>query len=165
MGTLVKRSDKVAFYGVKNGENVTYKRMRGFTDMSISKNPKEYTRKYIDEQFEQSDVVGFSPSISFTFDSFLDDDVQNDILNISENELLGQEAVREIVIVDLKRQKDEGFYAVKRTFSVIVESEGNSDEAYQMSGTFKVKGEKEFGTATSSDDWESLTFTKDADKI
>ena len=165
MGTLVKRSDKVAFYGVKSENDVTYKRMRGFTDMSINRNPKEYTRKYIDEKFEQSDIVGFSPAISFTFDSFLENDVQNDILSISENELLGEDAVREIVIVDLKRAKDEGFHAVKRTFSVIVESEGNSDEAYQMSGTFKVKGEKEFGIATSNDEWETLLFTKSEDEI
>ena len=45
-GKLVQRADKVAFYGVKGeGDAVTYHRMKGFTDISTSKNPKEYSRK------------------------------------------------------------------------------------------------------------------------
>jgi hypothetical protein len=160
MNKIIKRSDKVAFYGIKSGENVTYKRMTGFTDMSISKNPKEYTRQYIDEDFEQSDVVGFSPAISFTFDSYLDNDIHKDIADISELELVGGNAIREIIIVDKNREKENGFYAIKRTFSVIVDTEGASKDAYQISGTFKVKGEKIFGIADSTDDWETCTFSE-----
>ncbi len=160
MKKLIKRSDKVAFYGVKDGENVIYKRMTGFTDMSISKNPKEYTRQYIDEEFEQSDVVGFSPTISFTFDSYLDNDIHKDITDISDLELVADDATREIIIVDLNREKEDGYYAIKRTFSVIVDTEGGSLDAYQISGTFKVKGEKIFGVANTTDSWETCTFNE-----
>lgn len=159
MKNLVKRSDKVAFYGINDGQTVTYKRMTGFTDMSISKNPKEYTRQYIDEEFEQSDVVGFSPAISFTFDCYLNNDIHKDITDISDLEYTGGNAVRDIVIVDFTREDEDGYYAVKRPFSVIVDTEGASSDAYQISGTFKVKGEKIFGVATSDDDWESCTFS------
>jgi len=31
-------------------------------------------------------------------------------------------------------------------------------EAYKYSGTFRVKGEKVFGTAESTDDWQTCTF-------
>ena len=158
MKNLIKRSDKIAFYGVKGDDGVTYKRMTGFTDMTISKNPKEYTRQYIDEDFEQSDVVGFSPSISFTFDSYLDNDIHRDISDISEQEFIGDDAIRDIIIVDLNKEEDDGCYAVKRAFSVIVDTEGASSDAYQISGTLKVKGEKVFGVATSLDNWESCTF-------
>ena len=48
--TLVQRADKVAFYKPKTGEK--YFRMKGFTGLSISKNPKEYTRQYVDELFD-----------------------------------------------------------------------------------------------------------------
>ena len=64
---LKKRSDIVAFYGIED----TFHRMRGFTEGSISKNPKEYSRQYIDEDGEQTDVVGYSPSMSYAFDSSL----------------------------------------------------------------------------------------------
>lgn len=38
---LVQRADKVAFMKVDD----TYHRMKGFTGLSNSKNPKEYTRQ------------------------------------------------------------------------------------------------------------------------
>ena len=64
LGKLVNRHEKVAYYGVADGENIVYHRMCGFTKMDTAKNPVEYARRYIDESFEQTDVVAFSPSIS-----------------------------------------------------------------------------------------------------
>ena len=71
MDKILKRSEKIAF--CKVGE--TYRRMRGFTDFSMSKNPTEYSRKYVDEESERNDVVGYNPTISFAFDRFSDDTV------------------------------------------------------------------------------------------
>ena len=162
MGILVKRSDKLAFYSVNTGDAESFKRMTGFTEMSVSKNPKEYTRQYIDEEFEQSDVVGYSPSIAFTFDSYSDNDVHTDIMKIADEELTGSDAVREIIIVDTTNGNEtSGYKAIKRQFAVIPDSEGSGTEAYRCSGSFKVKGDKVFGTAVSSDNWETCTFTED----
>ena len=158
---LVKRSDKVTFFGVKNGETVVFKRMTGFTELNTSKNPKEYNRQYVDEEFEQSDIVGYSPSMSFAFDKYSDNDIHKDLASISDNELCGDAAVRSLIIVDLTDGSDEnGYKAVKRDFSVICDSEGNSMDAYTYSGNFKVKGEKVFGVAKSEDDWQTITFTE-----
>ena len=94
---------------------------------------------------------------------YLGNDVHEDISKISDNELTGSDAVREIIIVDTKNGNDtDGYYAIKRNFAVIVESEGNGTEAYQCSGTFKVKGEKIFGKAKTTDDWASCVFTEDS---
>lgn len=159
MGKLIKRSDKLAFFGVESENGVVYHRMTGFTEISISKNPKEYTRQYVDEDFEQSDVVGFSPQISFAFDCYSDNLVHKDIVSITDNELLGQDAVREIIIVDKSNgDETEGYYAIKREFSVIPDTEGNEHDAYTYSGTFKVKGDKIIGKAVSDDDFETVTF-------
>ena len=64
---MIKRSEKLAFMEVTEGEGTVYKRMTGFTEFSLSKNPKEYSRKYIDEDMERSEVVGYSPAISYKF--------------------------------------------------------------------------------------------------
>ncbi|MBE7048679.1 MAG: hypothetical protein E7393_04845 [Ruminococcaceae bacterium] len=162
MSKIVKRSDKLAFFGVVDAENtVTYFRMKGFNEISTQKGPKEYSRQYVDQEFEQSDVVGYSPSISYSFDQFTDNAVHNDLVTIAEKELVGPEAIRSIVMVDLSRQTDNGAYpAVKRDFSVICDSEGDSMDAYTYSGALKVKGEKVFGTATSTDDWETCSFVE-----
>ena len=155
-GTLVKRSDKVAFYGVPGeGGDFVYHRLKGFTEISTSKNPKEYSRQYIDEAFETSDVTGFSPSISYAFDQFVGNAAQEDLVKICDEELLGSNAVRPIIMVDITKTADN---AIMRDFAVIPDSEGGSTDAYTYSGSFKAHGGKVHGTATSEDDWQTITF-------
>ncbi|MBE7024236.1 MAG: hypothetical protein IJ285_06305 [Clostridia bacterium] len=155
MSEIVKRYKKLAFYGVPEGDTVVFYRMKGFDDISTSKNPREYSRQYVDEEFEQTDVVGYNPSISFGFDRFSDDLVHEDLIRIFDNEKVGADAVRTIIMVDMA---DETKSAVKRDFAVIAENEGSGVEAYKYSGSFRVKGEKVFGTASSDDDWQTCTF-------
>ena len=161
MDKIAKRSDKIAFYGIINGENVEYKRMRGFTDLSINKNPVEYSRRYIDEKTERNDVVGYAPSISYSFDKFSEDAVHNDIISVADDELVGSDAVRNIILVDLTATSSNGEYpAICRRWSIIPDSEGNDTDAYTYSGTLKANGDIIKGTATSEDNWLSCTFTE-----
>jgi len=129
--------------------------MRGFSDLSTSKNAKEYTRQYVDEVFEQTDVVGYSPSMSFTLDQMKNDPVHKDIADIYNNEKVGMDAVRTIIVVDMLSETKE---AISRDYAVIAEGEGNGTDAYVYSGTLKAKGEKIKGTATSADEWQTITF-------
>lgn len=162
IGKLVNRHEKIAFYGVCDEDGtVTFHRMCGFTKMDTSKNPVEYSRRYIDESFEQTDVVAFSPSIAFNFDRYNGNPVHDDIVLISDNELLGTEAVRSIVVADLSTLADGKCSAIKRDFSVIVDTEGDSTDAYTLSGTLNTKGEKVFGSAILSSDGQTLEFTED----
>ena len=73
---LVQRSKKVAFYKVGD----KYERMTGFTSMSKSSNPKEYSRQYVDEDGEVTDVTGYSPSIDYAFDQYENNAVHDDIV-------------------------------------------------------------------------------------
>ena len=161
MSEIIKRCKKLAFYGVpvKKGDETAYEfhRMKGFDEISTSKNPKEYSRQYVDEEFEQTDVVGYTPSISFGFDRFSDDLVHTDIISIFDEEKVGADAVRAIVMVDLA---DGEFGAIKRDFAVVAENEGSGLETYKYTGTFRVKGEKILGTAQSDDNWQTCTFVE-----
>ena len=166
MSEVVKRSDKVAFFGVAGeGSTVTYHRMKGFTDISISRNPKEYSRQYVDEDYERTDIVGYATSMSYGFDQHVGDAVHEDIANIHDSELLGADAVRSIVIVDFTQESetDGAFLARKRDFAVIPDSEGDSMDAYTCSGTLKTAGDTIVGTATSADEWETCTFAEPTD--
>lgn len=158
MSEIIKRYKKLAFYGVPEGDGrIVFHRMKGFDDISTSKNPREYSRQYVDEEFEQTDVVGYNPSITFGFDRFSNDLVHEDIIQIFDNEKVGADAVRTIIMVDMA---DESKKAVKRDFAVVAENEGSGVEAYKYSGSFRVKGEKAFGTASSNDDWQTCTFVE-----
>ncbi len=161
MSAVVKRCKKLAFYGVPQtvGDEAvyTYYRMKGFDDITTSKNPREYSRQYVDEEFEQTDVVGYNPSIAFGFDRFSDDAVHNDLMEIFNKEKVGADAVRPIIMVDLE---DAEKSAIMREFSVIAESEGSGTDLYKYSGSFRVKGEKVYGTAASDDEWQTCSFTE-----
>lgn len=158
MSEIVKRFKKLAFYGVplSDGKSVSYKRMKGFDTISTAKNPKEYSRQYIDEEFEQTDVVGYTPVISFGFDQFTDNAVHTDIAAIFDGEKTGSDAVRSILIVDLSNDNA----AIKRDFAVVAETEGDKTDAYTYSGSFRAKGASSFGTAVTLDDWQTATFVE-----
>ncbi len=158
MDKISKRSEKVAFFGLNNNA-IEFARMRGFTEFSVSKNPIEYSRRYIDEQNERNDVVAYAPSISYSFDKFSNDLVHRELIEITDNEMVGADAVRHIVIVDFSADADEN-NAICREWTVIPDAEGNDTETYTYSGTLKANGDIIVGKATSENNWESCIFTR-----
>lgn len=169
MGNLVLRYNKVAFYGVPGGSGETYTRMHGFTDMSESKNVTTYDRKYIDRKSNDVDVTGYAPSISFSFDQMTDDAVSKDITDIIDNEKIGADAVRSVVVVDFTTKDGDGFKAYKRDWSIVGDSVGSGTDAFIYSGTFNSKSEAVWGKATiatptggDNESAETITFTADS---
>lgn len=153
---IVLRSKKVAFMETTEGK---FGRMQGFTSLTTNKNPQEYSRQYVDEAFETTDIVGMSTSMDYEFDQMKGNAVHDEIIDVSDNEKLGQDAVREIVVVDLSAQDGgETAPATKRPFAIVPESDGDGTEAYKYSGTFRVQGERVEGTATTTDNWKTITF-------
>ena len=159
---LIKRSERVAFYGVPdssgvpNGASTIFHRMTHFTDMSISKNPKEYKRKYVDEDNERSDITGYSTAIAYNFDYCDGNSVHDDMVFIANHELTADDAARSIVVVDIFKETDN---AEIREYAVMPDKEGDSGDVYTFGGSFKSRGVKTFGTATSADGWQTVTFT------
>jgi len=157
--TLVKRSDKVPFFGNMSTGTETFNRMRGFTSLSGSKNAIEYTRHYIDEDMETTDVTGYSPSLGFGFDQYHNDPVHEEMIEILDGEYTGTEARRNIVVVDFSSPTTGGYKAVKREYSIIGDSEGDSTDAYTYSGTFRVTGARIEGVASLNADNSVATFS------
>ena len=158
---LVKRSDKVSFFGNMSTGTETFNRMRGFTSLSGSKNPIEYSRQYVDEEMETTDVVGYSPSVEFGFDQYKGDLVHDEMVEILDGEKTGTEARRNIVTVDFSKPTEtEGEYeAVKREYAIIGDADGDGTDAYTYSGTFRATGKRILGTATLNSDNSVATFT------
>ncbi len=155
----LKRSDKLAFLGVKDGDLVTYHRLINFTEFSVSKNPVNYSRQYVDEDFERNDIVSYAPSISYSFDYDSDNAAHAAIVAITDNELVGDNALVNIILVDLSSEEEGECTAALRQWSVIPDKEGSDSDAYDYIGTFRANGKKTAGTATSSDNWQTCTFT------
>lgn len=161
---LVTRDKKVAFMAVGGKDETIFTRMTKFTSMSKSSNPVEYSRTYVDEAAERSDVTGYAPSIAYGFDQYENNEVHNDIISITEGEKVGDDAIRTILIVDftapVTASDTTKYKAVKRNYSVIPDSDGGDENAYTYSGNFKASGAKEEVTVTSTDEWKTCTISK-----
>ncbi len=85
---IVPRHKVLAFYHVSSEvDTEKYVRMQKFTQLSESKNPIEYSRQYVDQPFQDTDVVSYSPSISYAFDRHTNLPVQQDIIDITRADL------------------------------------------------------------------------------
>lgn len=155
---LVLRCEKVSFMEV----NKKFYRMKGFTDLPTSKEPKEYSRSYVDEKSERTSTVGVTSSTEFTLDFYKENPVHERIQEVFDKEQIGDDATVNIVVVDFsKPAKTEGFYAIKRKVTIVPDTEGDGTEAYQYNGTFKANGKAVEGTATAvenDNDWLAINF-------
>lgn len=162
-GKLVTRNRKVAFMNVSTTAIANFLRMTKFTEISKSKNPTEYSRTYVDEDGEVTDVTGFSEEISYAFDLHTGNLVHEKIVDITDNEKTGDNALVQILQVDFTKPVGEGYEARLRTYSVIPDTEGDSTDAYTYSGSFKKNGNMTVGVAIMNADNTEATFTANAE--
>ena len=158
---LVKRSQRVAYMDTAAAEGpASFERMTGFTSMTNSKNPKEYSRQYIDMDTETSDVVGYAPAIEYSSNP-----VHEKIAKIHDGELLGNDTHVDIVVVDLFKKSSAGekYHATKRTYAVIPDSDGDGTDALIYSGSLKAVSAIEIGNVTfAGSDFKKATFASGA---
>ena len=165
---LVLRTGKVAFYHVP-GQSV-YTRMEGFTSLSTSKNPTEYERQYVDEDFKRTDITAYNTAIAYALDRYKKHPVTDDIISIHENELLGQDAVRSIINVDMTtaQQGGSGIWSASakmRDYAVIPDADGDTTDCMTYSGNFKTRGEMEDVTVYSTDDFQTITISSNTKPV
>lgn len=156
---LVKRSGKVAFMDVSTTTIPNFLRMRKFTEISKSKNPTEYSRTYVDEDGEVTDVTGYSEEIAYAFDLYSGNLVHEKLVKITDDELTGDEALVNILIVDFSKPIEDGYEARQRTYSTVPDTEGDSAEAYTYSGAFRKNGKMTKGIAKLNSENTVATFT------
>lgn len=158
-GKLVTRNKKVAFMNVSTTGVANFLRMTKFTEISKSKNPTEYSRTYVDEDGEVTDVTGYSEEISYAFDLHEGNLVHEKIVDITDNEKVSDAALVQILQVDFTKAVEGGYEARLRTYSVVPDTEGDSTDAYTYSGTFKKNGNMTIGVATMNADNTVAIFT------
>lgn len=158
---MVKRCQRVAFMNTDTtGQTPKYDRMTKFSSLTSSKGPKEYSRQYVDEEFEESDVVGYAPSKSYSFDRHTNTPVHERIAKVHDGELTGPDTLVDIVVIDLfdPGESDGTYVARKRTWAIIPDGDGDGNDALVYTGSFKSKSAVETGTATLSSDGNTLTY-------
>jgi hypothetical protein len=119
----------------------------GFTAFPLAMNPKEYTRKYINDKTERSDVIGYATSVGYSCDCIKGDPCVQEIVDITNNEVVGNDTHREIVNVDCWDEVSSGeFRATKRTYAIIPGNKGDGTDALIYTGTMKACSDLVKGT-------------------
>ena len=118
----------------------------GFTSFPESKNPAEYTRKYICDQTERSDVIGYAPSIEYSTDCISGDPVVAEILYVHDNELVGSDTHRDVVNVNRWKEKEGKCPAKMRTYAIIPNQKADGTDALVYTGTMKAVSDIVDGT-------------------
>lgn len=158
---LVGRHKRLAFMKVEAGEESTYGRLTGFTAMSEAKEAKEYSRQYVDEAAERTDVVAYATGIEYSFDRFTNNPAHEVIARITDDEIVGTDAQVEVVTVDIFDQDEQGNCpARKRIYSIVPDTTGDGTDALIYSGTFKAASEIVKGYCKTTDSWQTCTFTE-----
>lgn len=157
---LVLRCQWESYMQCGTGESKTFNLIgEGFTTFPEAKNPKEYTRKYVNYKTEKTDVIGYSPSISYSCDCIAGEPVVEEIIEITDKELIGTATHREIVSVNCWEETTDGkFAATKRTYAIIPDGKGDGTDALIYTGTMKAISDLVEGTFDRS----TKTFTANA---
>ena len=169
---LVGRHKRVAFMDA-DGSGKTFTRMTGFTSLSDGKNSTEYSRQYVDEDTERTDTTGYSESVSYKFDRYKGNPVLEELVDITEEEKIGNDAVRRILTVDMTTgsaipgsssdPNSAGLGRIcsgyVRDYAVVPNSNGDSTDCMTYSGDFKSRGKKtKLAKISVSADGQSATF-------
>lgn len=154
--TLVMRSQWVAYMDCGTADTPAFELIGdGFTSFPEAKNPKEYTRQYIHESTERSDVIGYAPSIEYSCDVITGNPVIEKIIEITDKELIGSATHVDIVSVNLWDKSGDAYSAYKRTYAVIPGGKGDGLDALIYTGTLKAVG----GITEGTFDTSTKTFT------
>ena len=144
---LVRRNQWASFMNTGTSEQETYSLMGdGFTQLAESKNPKEYSRQYVNMATEATDVVGYAPAIAYTVDVYSGDPCIKKIMEITDNEYVGSDAQVSIVNVNLWTGTEGSREATRRKYAVIPDGKGDGTDALVLTGNFKAVGDQEKGT-------------------
>lgn len=122
----------------------------GFTNLTEGKNPQEYSRKYVSDKSERTDVVGYSNQIEYQTDTYTENDVIAKIIEVTDGELTGTDAQVEILNVNKFDDSGSGtthaYKAYKRTYAIIPNQKGEGTDALIYSGSFRAAGDAVVGT-------------------
>lgn len=148
---LVMRAQFASYMNTGTKDSPVYTLMgEGFTSLKEAKNPKEYSRQYVNESTERVDVVGYATQIDYSTDTYTNNPTIEKIKDISDNEKVGTDAQVEIVNVNLWNDTgSEGKHAYEafmRNYAIIPDSKGDGVEALVYSGSFKAVGDIVKGT-------------------
>lgn len=155
-----QRRMQANYLNCSNGSKETAFALLGVGAKTLDENPSAQTksRKYVCDKSATKSISGYDWTTAFDIDQIREQDAINFIVNIGENQLVGEDAETEYVIVDLDQKEGStgtSYHARKFNVAVEVASFTNDDGEMGCTGNFLGKGDPIEGTFDTS----TKTFT------
>lgn len=159
MDKIRQRRDQANYLNTSKSESPSYALM-GVGTKTLDENPAAQTksRKYVCDKSASKSISGYDWNSPFDIDQIREQEAINFIVNIGENQLVGEDAETDYVIVDLdQKEGTTGSAYHARQFKVAVEvaSFTNDDGEMGCTGNLLGKGDPIEGTFDTS----TKTFT------
>lgn len=155
---LIMRPEFQAYMNTSDTSTASYELIgEGFTSLTEAKNAKEYSRQYIHEYTERTDVVGYAPTLSYSVDAHTENNVIAKIIAVTDHELTGADAQVDIVCVNLfeATETTNVYSAYQRKWAIIPDGKGDGTDALIYTGSLRAVGDITPGTFNTS----SKTFS------
>lgn len=134
------------------------KLLEGFSKLDFNPGVQSYIRQYFASCCKNTDVVGASPEILYTFDRMNNNPVHDILAEIADLGLKGRDAVKNVIFADFSRKSEEGYPAIRQSFTVIGTDRRPESGFLDYSGKMIAAGEPVKGRLALSDDLKSGEF-------
>lgn len=154
-----QRRNQASYMNTGKGESAAYA-LLGAGFKTLDENPAAQTksRKYITDKGSSKSIVGYDWNTPFDIDQIREQAAVNYIVNIGENQLVGEDAETDYVIVDLDQKEgssETSYHARQFRIAIEVASFTNDDGEMGCTGNLHAKGDPVEGTFDTS----TKTFT------
>lgn len=154
-----QRRDQANYLNTSKSESPSYALM-GVGTKTLDENPSAQTksRKYICDKSASKSISGYDWNSPFDIDQIREQEAINFIVNVGENQLVGEDAETDYIIVDLDQKEGttgSSYHARKFDVAVEVASFTNDDGEMGCTGNLLGKGDPIEGTFDTS----TKTFT------
>lgn len=119
----------------------------GFTALDENPSAQTKSRKYVCDKNTSTSISGYSWSTAIEADQIKDDDALDYLINIGKNQLVGEDAETEYIIVDLYNKNEDGTYQARKfTVAIEISSFTNDEGDRGLSGNLLSVGDPVAGT-------------------
>ena len=151
MNHLLMRNAYLAFMNIEEDEDLPGRYSlvgEGFKKLSQVKEPTEYTRRFVNESTDTTDIIKYNAEIAYEIDVFSGDPCVQRIVNITDEERRGKKARTDIITLFTEDIVAPPFVckATKRKYTIIPDRIADDVSVLQATGKMVAMNDKIGGT-------------------
>ena len=148
-------------FGVFMETESGFEKLEGFSELGFESGAQSYVRKYFSAREKAVDIAESLPVIKYKFDRLKNNAVHQEIVKITDDRLVGEDAVKCFVFVDFSDESEGMYSATKQCFAVKGIKRDSGQGYFEYSGNLIAKKDVEKGCFVLNKDLKSGEFVSE----